>query len=157
MTDSPSGRRPRSRQAAAPNYGDRVPPHNLDAERGLIASIVIDGGDTLQRCLEQRVTADYFFDPKHQDIYAVAVQLNQASTGIDEITLTEQLRREGKLESAGGAIYINELTGLISSSSARNISYDSSSRPPSRRSRRPTRTRKASSAFLKRSSNPSFA
>lgn len=116
MTDSPSGRRPRSRQAAAPNYGDRVPPHNLDAERGLIASIVIDGGDTLQRCLEQRVTADYFFDPKHQDIYAVAVQLNQASTGIDEITLTEQLRREGKLESAGGATYINELTGLISSS-----------------------------------------
>ena len=116
MTDSPSGRRPRSRQAAAPNYGDRVPPHNLDAERGLIASIVIDGGDTLQRCLEQRVTADYFFDPKHQDIYAVAVQLNLASTGIDEITLTEQLRREGKLESAGGATYINELTGLIASS-----------------------------------------
>jgi replicative DNA helicase len=116
MTDSPSGRRPRSRQAAAPNYGDRVPPHNLDAERGLIASIVIDGGDTLQRCLEQRVTADYFFDPKHQDIYAVAVQLNQASTGIDEITLTEQLRREGKLESAGGATYLTELTGLISSS-----------------------------------------
>ena len=106
----------RQRREAAPNYGDRVPPHNLDAERGLIASIVIDGGDTLQRCLEQRVTADYFFDPKHQDIYAVAVQLNQASTGIDEITLTEQLRREGKLESAGGATYVNELTGLISSS-----------------------------------------
>ena len=43
----------RSRRAAEPNYGDRVPPHNLDAERGLIASIIIDGGDTLQRCLEQ--------------------------------------------------------------------------------------------------------
>jgi len=106
----------RQRREAAPNYGDRVPPHNLDAERGLIASIVIDGGDTLQRCLEQRVTPDYFFDPKHQDIYEVAVKLAQASTGIDEITLTEQLRRDGKLESAGGATYVNELTGLISSS-----------------------------------------
>ena len=106
----------RQRRDAAPNYGDRVPPHNLDAERGLIASIVIDGGDTLQRCLEQRVTPDYFFDPKHQDIYEVAVKLSLASTGIDEITLTEQLRRDGKLESAGGATYVNELTGLISSS-----------------------------------------
>ena len=106
----------RQRREAAPSYGDRVPPHNLDAERGLIASIVIDGGDTLQRCLEQRVTPDYFFDPKHQDIYEIAVKLAQASTGIDEITLTEQLRRDGKLESAGGATYVNELTGLISSS-----------------------------------------
>ncbi len=106
----------RQRRDAAPNYGDRVPPHNLDAERGLIASIVIDGGDTLQRCLEQRVTPDYFFAPKHQDIYEVAVKLSLASTGIDEITLTEQLRRDGKLESAGGATYVNELTGLISSS-----------------------------------------
>ena len=105
----------RQRRDAAPNYGDRVPPHNLDAERGLIASIVIDGGDTLQRCLEQRVTPDYFFDPKHQDIYEIAVKLSLASTGIDEITLTEQLRRDGKLESAGGATYVNELTGLISS------------------------------------------
>ena len=115
MTDSSTGRRSRQRPANAPNYGDRVPPHNLDAERGLIASIVIDGGDTLQRCLEQRVTADYFFDPKHQDIYATALALSQDSMGIDEITLTERLRREGRIESAGGAAYVNELTGLVTS------------------------------------------
>lgn len=105
----------RQRRESPPNYGDRVPPHNLDAERGLIASIVIDGGDTLQRCLEQRVTPDYFFDPKHQDIFAAALALSQDSMGIDEITLTERLRREGRLESAGGAAYVNELTGLVTS------------------------------------------
>lgn len=116
MSDSSAGRRSRPTRSAEPNYGDRVPPHNLDAERGLIASIVIDGGDTLQRCLEQRVTPDYFFDPKHQDIFQAAMKLAQASTGIDEITLTEQLRRDGQLESAGGAAYVNELTGLIASS-----------------------------------------
>ena len=105
----------RSRRAAEPNYGDRVPPHNLDAERGLIASIILDGGDTLQRCLEQKVTPDYFFDPKHQDIYAAALQLSQESVGIDEITLTERLRREGSLDAAGGAAYVNELTGQVAS------------------------------------------
>lgn len=105
----------RQRRDAPPNYGDRVPPHNLDAERGLIAGIIIDGGDTLQRCLEQKVTPDYFFDPKHQDIYAAAMQLSQESVGIDEITLTERLRREGTLDAAGGAAYVNELTGQVAS------------------------------------------
>ena len=42
-------RNPRPRRDAAPDYGDRVPPHNLDAERGLIASIIIDGGDKIGR------------------------------------------------------------------------------------------------------------
>jgi replicative DNA helicase len=105
----------RTRREEKPNYGDRVPPHNLDAERGLIASIIIDGGETLQRCLAEKITPDYFFDPKHQDIYRTAVALSQESTGIDEITITERLRREERLESAGGVAYVNELTGLVAS------------------------------------------
>ena len=115
MSDFPAGRSPRNRRDTQPNYGDRVPPHNLDAERGLIASIIIDG-ETLQRCLSEKITPDFFFDPKHQDIYAAAVKLSQANTGIDEITLTEQLRRDSRLDSAGGAAYVNELTGQVASS-----------------------------------------
>jgi len=115
MSDSPAGRSSRSRRDTQPNYGDRVPPHNLDAERGLIASIIIDG-ETLQRCLSEKITPEFFFDPKHQDIYAAAVKLSQENTGIDEITLTEQLRRDGRLDSAGGAAYVNELTGQVASS-----------------------------------------
>ncbi len=115
MSDFPAGRSPRNRRDTQPSYGDRVPPHNLDAERGLIASIIIDG-ETLQRCLSEKITPDFFFDPKHQDIYAAAVKLSQANTGIDEITLTEQLRRDGRLDSAGGAAYVNELTGQVASS-----------------------------------------
>lgn len=105
----------RNRRENTPNYGDRVPPHNLDAERGLIASIIIDG-ETLQRCLAEKITHEFFFDPKHQDIYAAAVKLSQENTGIDEITLTEQLRRDSRLDSAGGAAYVNELTGQVASS-----------------------------------------
>ncbi len=105
----------RNRKEAAPNYGDRVPPHNLDAERGLIASILIDGGETMQRCQSEKVGKEYFFDPKHQDIFAAAEKLSKENSGIDEITVTDRLRREGLLESAGGATYINEITGLVAS------------------------------------------
>jgi len=95
--------------------GDRVPPHNLDAERGLIASVIIDGGDTLQACLQERLVAEHFFSPAHQDIFRAAIELSQRNVGIDEITLTEQLRREGRLESVGGPAYINELSSLVAS------------------------------------------
>jgi replicative DNA helicase len=89
--------------------GDRVPPHNLDAERGLLASVLIDGGDTLQACLQDRLIAGHFFSPAHQDIFQAAIDLSQQNVGIDEITLTEQLRRKGQLEGVGGTTYVNEL------------------------------------------------
>ena len=44
-----------------------------------------------------------------------AEKLSKENSGIDEITVTDRLRREGLLESAGGATYINELTGLVAS------------------------------------------
>lgn len=99
----------------APTEG-RVPPHNLDAERGLIASILIDGGDTLQVCLQERILPEHFFSPAHQDIFRAAITLSQRNVGIDEITLAEELRREGRLESVGGMAYINELSSLVASS-----------------------------------------
>ena len=91
----------------------RVPPHNLDAERGLMASILIDGGDTLQVCLQERISPEHFFSPAHQDIFIAAVALSQRNVGIDEITLSEELRTAGRLESVGGAAYINELSSLV--------------------------------------------
>ncbi len=95
--------------------GDRVPPHNLDAERGLLASVLIDGGDTLQACLQDRLIAGHFFSPAHQDIFQAAIDLSQQNIGIDEITLTEQLRRKGQLEGVGGTTYVNELSSLVAS------------------------------------------
>lgn len=96
--------------------GDRVPPHNLDAERGLIASVIIDGGDTLQQCLQERLMPEHFFSPAHQDIFRAAIELSQRNVGIDEITLVEQLRRDGHLENVGGPAYVNELSSLVASS-----------------------------------------
>lgn len=99
----------------APSDG-RVPPHNLDAERGLVASILIDGGDTLQACLQERLAPEHFFSPAHQDIFRAAVALSQRNVGIDEITLAEELRAQGRLESAGGVAYVNELSSLVATS-----------------------------------------
>jgi len=90
---------------------DRVPPNNIEAEQGLLASIIIDeGGDILNSCIERKIRPEYFFDPKHQHIFDALSSLHNAGKSIDEITLSEELRSRGVLETAGGIVYINELT-----------------------------------------------
>lgn len=93
---------------------DRVPPHNLEAEQGLLASVIIDGGgDILSQCLTRKIRADYFFSSSHQLIFSALVELSNKGTGIDEITICEELRTSNSLEAAGGPAYINELTNRI--------------------------------------------
>lgn len=90
---------------------ERIPPHNIDAEQGLLASVIIDGGgDILNSCVEKKVRPEYFFNTAHQLIFEALLALSSGGKGIDEITLCEQLRSRGHLETVGGVVYINELT-----------------------------------------------
>ncbi|MGN0860425.1 MAG: replicative DNA helicase [Candidatus Spyradosoma sp.] len=102
----------RTRPAGAPGAPeDRVPPHNLDAEQGLLASIIIDGGgDILNVCVEKKLRPEYFFGTAHQVIFDALLSLSANNKGIDEITLCEELRSRATLEAAGGIVYVNELT-----------------------------------------------
>lgn len=72
---------------------ERTPPHNFDAEQGLIASCLIDGGqDTLAACQEIHLNSDAFYDPKHRVIYEVMCDLFTDGKGVDEIALIDRLR-----------------------------------------------------------------
>lgn len=103
--------RVRGNAAGTDGADDRVPPHNLDAEQGLLASIVIDGGgDILNSCIERKIRPEYFFNTAHQLIFEALLALNGNGKGIDEITLCEQLRSRGNLDAVGGLVYVNELT-----------------------------------------------
>lgn len=103
---------PRTRgNVAASGNDERIPPHNLDAEQGLLASIIIDGGgDILNTCVERKIRPEYFFGTTHQLIFDALLALSATNKGIDEITLCEELRSRGHLETAGGIVYVNELT-----------------------------------------------
>ena len=108
----------RRKKDTAPDAGsvlsDRVPPHNLDAEQGLLASIVLEGGgDILTTCLAAKIKPEYFYDAKHQLIYESAVKLNLAGKSVDEISLCNALHDGGDLAAAGGPSYVNELTRRI--------------------------------------------
>src|SRR5256886_7205458 len=79
----------------------RIPPHNLDAERAVLGAVLLEGRETLPRVIELLRSSDFYTDA-HRTIYETMQGLFDRSEPVDLITLTEDLRRDGTLESVGG-------------------------------------------------------
>ncbi|MDR0552062.1 MAG: replicative DNA helicase [Spirochaetaceae bacterium] len=97
------------------SLNDRVPPHNEDAERAALGSMLLDR--------EAVSTAKFTLKP--EDFYTTANALvYEAVLGLDDaggvradiITVADALRKNGKLDAAGGEPYISALTNVVSSS-----------------------------------------
>jgi len=79
----------------------RTPPHDLDAEQAVLASILIDAEVVVS--IGEILKAIYFYDPAHQAIYTAIMELNERREPIDVVTLTSQLKKMKKLAAAVGA------------------------------------------------------
>lgn len=93
---------------------DRLPPHSIDAEMCLLASMTLDReivGEVVQR-----VERDSFYLADHQIVYEALVDLWQANRPIDAVILREELAKRQLLEEIGGTAYIAELLGSVPSS-----------------------------------------
>src|SRR5256885_4810375 len=79
----------------------RIPPHTLDGERAVLGAVLLEGGETLPRVIELLRSSDFYTDA-HRTIYETMQGLFDRSEPVDLITLSEDLRRDGTLESVGG-------------------------------------------------------
>ena len=86
-------------------------PHNLEAERALLGSVLLDNG-VLNQALEVIDKNDFFSDG-HRTIFEKMLVLSEKNRTIDLVTLSEDLSREGLLEKVGGAGYLAALTDGI--------------------------------------------
>ncbi len=93
--------------AAAPAL--RVPPHNAEAERGVLGSILLDAGRVMDLCLSQGLVPEAFHMPQNRTLFTVLVEMQRAGAAVDMITVSERLRVSGLLESVGGPAFIEEL------------------------------------------------
>lgn len=87
---------------------DRILPHNLQLEKSVLG-ICLVYPDTINSI---RLKADMFYDDKHKKIFH-AMQEVSSKGACDLITVTEQLRKDGMLDVAGGIMYITKLTEHI--------------------------------------------
>ena len=82
-------------------------PINIEAERAVLGAILLDN-NALKPAIAFLRPDDFFYD-HHRQIYIQMIAMDETQQAIDLVTLTDQLHRAGKLESAGGHAYIAEL------------------------------------------------
>src|SRR5262245_35612209 len=86
---------------------DRLPPHNKDAEKGVIGGILSDPDEL--PTVQQVIKADNFYFDAHQKIYQAVCDLSNENHPIDLVLLHERLKLNKQLEDVGGVMYLTEL------------------------------------------------
>ena len=92
----------------------KIPPQAIDLEEAVLGAMMIDkkGIDDVIDILH----SDAFYDVKHQEVYAAIYELFQNSEPIDLLTVSNLLRKKGKLDLVGGDFYLIRLTQKVASS-----------------------------------------
>ncbi len=93
-------------------------PASLDAEMGLLSSILLSPKDTLTIAIE-RIDEHHFHHPAHSTIFTVLLELWKLSKPIDLVTVTQALADHNLLEQIGGpAVLANLQTFLPTAANA---------------------------------------
>lgn len=85
----------------------KLPPQNLEAERAILASVLMDN-NALNSCMEHLSPEDFYRDA-HQIIYQAMVDLSAKNEPCDLITVSSTLENQAKLEMIGGVSYLSAL------------------------------------------------
>jgi replicative DNA helicase len=81
-----------------------APPHDLQAEQGLLGAILFDN-EAMSR-IGDRLKAHHFYDPVHGKIFAACAEMIAKGKLADGVTLRERFIRESALADIGGAGYL---------------------------------------------------
>ena len=97
----------------------KVQPQALPLEEAVLGAIMLDK-DALPIVLDI-IRSESFYSDGHQLIYKAMLRLFEKSQPVDLLTVTEELKKSGDLETAGGPYYLVELTNRVAS--AANIEF----------------------------------
>jgi replicative DNA helicase len=86
---------------------DRLPPHNQDAERGVLGGILRDPDEL--STVQQIIRAENFYFDAHQKIFQAICELADEHQPLDLVMLHERLNKKQLLEDVGGVDYLSDL------------------------------------------------
>jgi len=90
---------------------DRLPPQNLDAEKSVLGSLLLDA----EMCDEVAlvVRPDDFYADANQKLFGHLMAMHDEGARIDAVLLVERLKREGDFEAIGGPAYLAEVAQSV--------------------------------------------
>ena len=90
---------------------DKIPPQNIDAEKSVLGSLLLDKNAVIK--VADFLRPEDFYKKNHQEIYAVALELFEKGDPIDLIAVSSRLKEKGKLDEIGGSSYLTELINFV--------------------------------------------
>lgn len=115
----PPGEVPTGGVRATDPFAERAAPWTPEAEISVLGGMLIDA-DAVAKAIEL-VDDSMFYREGNRRLFRAMRRLFERGEAIDPVTLTEELRNSGELESAGGPAYLAELIEAVPT--AANIEY----------------------------------
>jgi replicative DNA helicase len=98
---------------------EKIPPQDLIAEQSVIGSMLLDK-NAVVRAVEI-LRPDSFYRDAHRYIYETILELFDRGEPVDLVTVTDSLRKSGKLDAVGGSVYVADLLNSVPTSA--NVEY----------------------------------
>jgi replicative DNA helicase len=92
---------------------ERAVPHDLAAERCLLASLLLDCSKIPE--YQARTPKPAFFQPDHQVIFEVSCDVYREKKDLDPVILSAALQARKLLEEVGGMVYLGEILNAVPS------------------------------------------
>lgn len=106
----------RSKPSPPPAILDRLPPHSIEAEQGVLGCLLLSPDPCVTESLELlHSNPEVFYDLRHQTLYATLLRMHQARMPLDLITVHQRLSNDKTFDQIGGTAYLNELQNAVPS------------------------------------------
>ena len=97
----------------------RIPPQNVEAEKSVLGSMLIDQ-EAIGTAVEI-LDETWFYEETHRKIFRAIAGLYNERKNVDLITLSDKLKSDGLLEEIGGVSYLSIIIDLVPS--AANVEH----------------------------------
>ena len=97
----------------------RMPPQAVEVEQAVLGAMMLE-----QRAIVRAVEIldeSCFYHAPHSRIFAAMIDLFERGTAVDQLTLTEELKRRGQLGDVGGVVYLAKLGSEVATTA--NIDF----------------------------------
>ncbi|GIW62934.1 MAG: replicative DNA helicase [Patescibacteria group bacterium] len=92
----------------------KTPPYDLQAEKSVLGSVLID--PTAINLISSLLRSEFFYQPEHQKIFEAMLTLFEKQKPIDIITLKNELKKTKELTNIGGTKYLSQLIDEVPTS-----------------------------------------
>lgn len=113
MADYKNNRRQKPKEQSLPTEIGKIQPQARELEEAVLGALMLEKDAYSQ--VSDILKPESFYDNIHQVIYQAIVNLASYQAPIDMLTVIEQLKKEGNLDSVGGPVYIAQLTEKVAS------------------------------------------